>query len=127
MDKGIEKRQYERIFFSTDQHIKGLFSLAQDASEGFKISILNLSKGGMHFTQNRQGLHGLKEGDVIVLRGMSGQDPLNFTQDIQVKIKWILDTDFLEHVGYGGEFLNLTTDLQEIFSNVVTNGLPQSY
>ncbi len=124
MENGSEQRQYERVFFSASQHIEGSFSVAQDASDEYQVAILNLSEGGMHFTQSRDGMKNISEGDIVILRGMSGPDPLNFTQDIKMAIKWILDTDFLEHVSYGCEFLDLTPDLREKIRDVVTNGLP---
>lgn len=122
MNNYAEKRTYERIFFSREQRVEGLLSLHGDGG-GLKVIVLNLSEGGLQFIQKREHKTEIKKGDRLTLKGLVGPDPLNFMRDIELEIKWVLDHDFLAHLSYGCEFLEMPKDMQEVIRDVVDAGM----
>ena len=122
MSSYSENRRYERIFFTREQRIEGYFSMP-DEDGGLKVQVLNLSEGGLHFTQKREYKTEIKLGAPLILTGLQGPDPLKFFQNVEVEIKWILDHDYLEHVSYGCQFLDLPPEMREVIRDVVDNGV----
>jgi len=122
MDNFNNKRRYERIFFGRDQNIVGQLSLPDGETDGPQVTILNLSEGGLHFTITRRDHVAIKDGERILLKSVSGPPPLKFARPITMEVKWVLDHDFLEHIGYGCEFIDLPEELAEMIRDVVASG-----
>jgi hypothetical protein len=122
MTKYSEKRRYERIFFTREQRIEGLFSQPEEEG-GLKVLVLNLSVGGLHFTQKREYRTDIAKGDRLIMKGITGPDPLNLLKDIKVEIMWVLDHEFLQHISYGCQFLDMPQDMREVIRDVVDAGV----
>lgn len=118
----IEKRRYKRIVFNKNHEIEGMFFLsASQPDQQIQARLLNLSEGGLHFIRKRQNKGEIREGDRLTLTSVKGPAPLNLRCEIEMEIRWILDHEFMEHIGYGCEFLNLSNGLRERFRNVVAD------
>lgn len=94
-----------------------------DDDGGLKVLVLNLSEGGLHFTQKREYSTPIKMGEHLILTGLQGPDPLNFFQNVAVEIKWVLDHEYLENISYGCQFLDLPEEMREVIRDVVDRGV----
>ena len=125
--KGREKRRYERIFFTREQCIAGVFAGVfgefENPEARFEAVVLNLSEGGLHFTRKRDGGKAIQPGDRLRLQSLQGPAPLNYAQGVEVEIKWVLDHEYLEHVGYGCEFVDPPPALRHMIQEVVRAGV----
>ncbi len=122
MTSYAENRRYARIFFTREQRIEGYFSMPAEEG-GLKVQVLNLSEGGLHFTQKREYKTDIEMGQRLTLTGLQGPDPLKFFQNVVVEIKWILDHEYLEHISYGCQFLDLPDEMREVIRDVVDRGI----
>lgn len=122
MTSYADNRRYARIFFTREQRIEGYFSMPDDDG-GLKVLVLNLSEGGLHFTQKREYSTPIKMGEHLILTGLQGPDPLNFFQNVAVEIKWVLDHEYLENISYGCQFLDLPEEMREVIRDVVDRGV----
>ena len=116
-------RKYERIFFGQDLRIECVATMAGSQATEVRGLILNLSEGGVHFTQERQGMKEIKQGDRITLKTVNGPEPLKFSRDIEMEVKWVLDHEFLQNIGYGCMFVDMPQDITDLIHGVVTDGV----
>lgn len=63
----------------------------------------------------------IKKGDRIILKTVNGPKPLNFNQNIEMQVMWVLDHQFLRNVGYGCMFLNLPQEKAELIRIMVAD------
>jgi hypothetical protein len=106
--QGIGRRRYKRVFYSADDHMIGFFLFPGQKDEMLVAQIMNVSVGGLHFTIKRNEMLAIKKGDHLILTKVMGNSPLRMVSHIEIEIKWILDHPMMKHVGFGGEFCNLS-------------------
>jgi hypothetical protein len=107
-NENVDRRTHRRAYFSVRDNIMGNFTLYGETEVGFNASILNLSRGGLHFTLNKnQGILPVN-GDRLRLVKIAGEAALDFELNIQLGIKWILEHESLTHTGYGCEFIHIS-------------------
>ena len=107
MENYEEKRKFRRAFFTIEDDIIGLFSLASKPDKTVIAYILNLSMGGIYFTLDAAKSSIPKAGDRIVLMQIKAQKSLSFLVNIDAEVKWVLNPPMLKHIGIGCEFINI--------------------
>jgi hypothetical protein len=116
VNDGVDRRKDRRAFFSIEDNILGIFILHGETDLAFKAPILNLSRGGLHFTF-KKGLGILpKAGDRLRLVKVKGDTALDFEFNIEVGIKWILGHESLTQIGCGCEFIDISKPCLERIS-----------
>jgi hypothetical protein len=104
VNQTIDRRKHRRAYFSIEDDIIGNFILFGKREISFDAHILNLSRGGLHFTVNKnQGILPMA-GDKLRLIQIKGEAALNLEFYIELDIHWILDHESLAHIGCGCEF-----------------------
>lgn len=104
---GKERRKFSRVLFSIEDGVVGVFTLSGNKKESIAAFIFDLSTGGLHFILSRDENKGFSNGDHLTLSKIRGKTSLQFIADIEIEIKWILDHQYVEHIGLGCEFKNL--------------------
>jgi len=107
ISSGVEKRRFSRVFFSIKDEVLGLFTHSDSEKEMITANIVNLSEGGLHFVLGRNKNKKFIGGDRLVFSEIKAKKTLEFVADIEVEIKWVLDDQYLKHVGFGCEFVNI--------------------
>jgi len=117
----MTRRKFQRVIFSHDD---GVICILKPLSNNTKInvraaSILNLSASGLQFIVKKEDASDFRKGQRLVFKGIKGIKDLDFTEDIEMEIIWILELKFLENTGIGCEFKNISTSLREHIDNFV--------
>ena len=102
-----ERRAYKRLLFSFKDEIVGVFTRTGDVNDLLTFNIMNISEGGLRITYKRGINLKLRKGDRLLLKKINGSKPLGFISNVTMEIRWILDNEFLDHVGFGCQFLNI--------------------
>jgi len=113
--KRKEERQFERVLFSLEENVVGVFNFLWNNKEfiSFAASILNLSAGGLQFILRRDDDNGVRVGDRLLLQKIKGNEKLTFCANMELEIRWIIDVQYLEHIGVGCRFQNISDTLRE--------------
>jgi hypothetical protein len=123
---GTNKRKYTRIYFSMEQEIDGVIDLSDDRNGDLRVKILNLSEGGLFFTLVKEKIEKFHEGDTVILKGMGSPNPVNFSQELVMEIKWVNDHALLENIGYGCEFVDPQVQHVKLIDDILDNFLMSS-
>ena len=113
--KRKEKRGSKRILFSLEENVVGVFSFLSNNKEfiSFTASILNLSAGGLQFVLRKDDDNGIRVEDRLLLKKIKGNGKLVFCANMELEIRWILDIQYLEHIGVGCGFENISGTMRE--------------
>jgi c-di-GMP-binding flagellar brake protein YcgR len=107
VDEKKEKRRYQRIFFSIEDSIKGIFAFSNHQKGLLTANIINISEGGLGLALNKDKKDRINKGDYVILTHIMGIQGLESLTNVEAEIKWILDNPSLEFIGCGCEFLNV--------------------
>lgn len=100
-----EKRKFNRIPFSYQDNIVGVFT-HPGRRDKIIAHILNFSIQGLYFTMRKEEGNNLAEGDKLALLEIKGAKQSRFIVDIEMEVARILDYSELEHYGYGCKFIS---------------------
>lgn len=121
----IERRRYPRSFFSEEERVIGSFILLNDEPAGEKAVILNLSRGGIGFSLSKSKKMEIRKGARLLLYQIQARDSKTKIQtDLTLEIIWVLDHDYLDHVGFGCEFKNPQIEAIQNLVNFLNNVFP---
>lgn len=111
-----EKRSSPRIFFESSEKVAAAIN---GGGNPFSADVLNLSSGGLQFSQERVHAVAIKPGDQLKLVGLAGLAGLQEIVDITMEVRWILDHSFLGLISAGCQFLDLSEEHQQTIEQVV--------
>ncbi len=111
-----EKRSSPRTFFDSIESVEATIGVSGDS---FSADVLNLSTGGLQFSQGRTGAVSLKPGDTVNLVGLVGVAGLQFVEDVSMEVRWIIDQSFLGVISAGCQFVNLPDEYEQQIEQVV--------
>ena len=91
------KRQFHRVIFSREDGVISIFKPLSDTKKlnVTAASILNLSAGGLQFIVSKEDADGFQTGERLVFSGIKGIKDLEFSEDIEMEIMWVLELKFL--------------------------------
>jgi len=117
------RRRFQRVIFARDDGVICVFKpLTDDKKLNITAaSILNLSASGLQFIVNKEDANGFHKGQILIFKGIRGIKNLDFMEDIEMEIIWILQLKFLENIGIGCEFKNISKPLSDYIDNFVTS------
>lgn len=115
-----EKRSTPRIFFESTEKIAAAIN---GVGNPFSADVLNLSSGGLQFSQERVHAVVIKPGDRLKLLGLAGLAELHGIGDVTMEVRWIIDQSFLGVISAGCQFIDLSEEFQQKIEQVVTQRL----
>ncbi len=115
-----EKRSSPRIFFENTENIAASIN---GSMESFYVDVLNLSSGGLQFSQKRTDAVIIKPGDQLNLVGFSGISGLQEVSEVAMEVRWIIDQSFLGVISAGCQFVNLADNFHRQIEDVVSQRL----
>ncbi len=101
-----EQRESRRHYFTADENIVGVFYI-KELDTRVTLKIANICNGGIYFSSKRDTSIEHLKNTPIYLEEIKGHSALNFTDNIKLIIRWVLDKEILQHVGFGCQFINL--------------------
>ena len=117
----VEKRRYTRIFFSGHEKIAGIISVLGNSKKTNPITVLNLSEGGLQISWTRDSYEAVQPEEAIILRQLEGVAELESLTDVSMKIKWVMDNEYLNNVIVGAVFVGLTEVQTQALQSFVKN------
>ena len=119
-DFETERRVHKRVYFSIEDGVVGEFTVKEaENSVSFVAPILNLSVGGIHFTLEKGQGRDIRIGDVLNLIQIKDRRKLVIVFDIVLEVRWVLNHEELDYVGYGCEFKNVPQEVKTRVSQFV--------
>ena len=118
-----DRRRYPRTIFSSKEKIIVTFQIV-DSDKTIEGNLMNLGSAGLSASAKRSNGQLLREGIRLVLKEVSEFEPLKFMADLEMKIVWMLDNNYLESVGFGCEFLGMQPDLEEKIRQFIASRNP---
>ena len=106
VDKKQERRGFQRIFFSIEDGIKGIFAFSDPQRGLLTANIINVSEGGLGLALSKDKKNRIEKGDYVILGHIMALQGLESLTNVETEIKWILENPSFEFVGFGCEFLN---------------------
>ncbi len=113
-----EKRSSERTYFNNGEKIAAAIKNGT-GGEPFFVDILNISTGGLQFSQKRRGAIAVQPGDHLTLKGLTGLADLQGVEEVQMEVRWVIDQNFFDIISAGCAFKDLSPGDQEKIQRVV--------
>jgi c-di-GMP-binding flagellar brake protein YcgR len=127
MEKTIqdEKRRYTRIIFNERNRVQAIIALPhqQDPARQMPASVLNMSEGGLQASIERKKFQEVQQGGTVLLSRIAGVQDVESLSNIPMRLIWVMDNEYLEHVLLGMSFLTLSEGQREALRSFVTNRL----
>lgn len=103
----IEMRKLRRIPFSSTEKVDAVCRYPAGDNMIITFHVANISEGGLGLMTGRS--HGVSIGknDILYLDQITGYSQLGFLKELELEVKWILDSNLLSSIGLGCCFLNL--------------------
>ncbi|XOF35157.1 MAG: PilZ domain-containing protein [Candidatus Electrothrix sp. YB6] len=123
-----EKRHYTRIIFNKDNKVQAGITVpdAPETKQNFSSSVLNLSEGGLQLSIKREELPEVQTGNTFILTSITGVPELEALTDISMRIAWLMDNEYLEHVLLGMCFTSLSEEQRQTLRSFVTYHLERT-
>ena len=112
-DEQQERRRHQRIFFSIEDGIKGIFVFSDHQRGLLTASIINISEGGLGLALNKDKKDRIAQGDYVILSHITGIQGLEPLTNVEVEIKWVLDSPSLEFLCFGCKLLDASESVRE--------------
>jgi hypothetical protein len=119
VDEKKERRRSQRIFFSIEDGIKGVFAFSDHQKGLLTANIINIGEGGLGLALNKDKKDKINKGDYVILTHIMGIQGLESLTNVEAEIKWILDNPSLEFIGCGCEFLNIPESIRDIMKTCI--------
>ena len=102
-----ERRKNPRVFFLKNEDINARLKKLGGEEAFFQVLVKDLSLAGIGCILKRTEPEMVSPGDQLVITTLQGTKAPDFLTQSTLKVEWVLDTDILDHIGFGGSFLNL--------------------
>lgn len=112
-----EKRASSRTYFNNGEKIAA--AISGNGAGPFFVDVLNISAGGLQFSQKRQGALAVRPGDYLTLVGLNGLSELQGIAEVKMEVRWVIDQDFLNIVSAGCQFHGISSAHQEKIRRLV--------
>lgn len=102
-----EKRQFNRLLFSKDEHVTATIGLPAKTGGTIKAHIVNISEDGAGLRLNERSAGVVQEGDLIVFEDVDKDSVLAVLNGVEACIKWAISHQTNKGVLAGLEFSTL--------------------
>ena len=109
-DRQDERRDSKRAFFTLEENIPARVAFLNETGERpqpIPVTLLSISIGGLSFLAARHQFQGLKIGDPLKITGILTPPPLGILDDLQVEIRYIIDSQCGARAAIGVEFIEI--------------------
>jgi c-di-GMP-binding flagellar brake protein YcgR len=82
-----------------------------------------MSEGGLQASIERKKFQEVQQGGTVLLSRIAGVQDVESLSNIPMRLIWVMDNEYLEHVLLGMSFLTLSEGQREALRSFVTNRL----
>lgn len=107
-----ERRRFQRLFFSAEEGISGIFRLPEPYHRQARGIIMDMNQEGIGVSFQKDECPQLMTGDTLVLIKIPDAR-FSFMEHTEMKIMWVLNHRSLDHMAMGCEFTNFSSDLKK--------------
>ncbi len=128
----IEQRKFKRFFFPNHEMIRAVFSFSGDKGLIFDSKVLNLCELGLGLVVRKidtNAADDLKAGDILHLKEIVGNPDLKFIREIKSEIRWVVNAQWMDNIGFGCEFVDISAELRgkiDSFINIAEETMDNS-
>ena len=107
-----ERRRSPRVFFLKREDIT--FGLKKPGEEEalFHVLVKDLSLAGIGFMLKRTEPVRVRPGDRLMISAVHNSHGTAFLAGSTLQVEWVLDTEILDHIGFGCSFRDLEKTIQ---------------
>jgi c-di-GMP-binding flagellar brake protein YcgR len=137
----LEKRKFARAYFSSSDDVTGTIVIpgritspgrdnisppaigGNPRESGLSGNITDLSIGGLYLVLKRGAAQQMKVGDILTLKEVRATILYNLELNIDMRIRRIHNYEFVAHVGWGCEFVEISAEDRAVIRQLVDWGL----
>jgi c-di-GMP-binding flagellar brake protein YcgR len=119
----LEKRKFQRAYFSSTDDVTGHIIIPGRTPPPLIGNITDLSIGGLYLVLKRDKARQIEVADTMTLKEIRATTLHRLELNIDMQIRRIHNYEFVEHVGWGCEFVNISADARAIIRKLVEWGL----
>lgn len=112
-----DRRSSPRTYFNNGEKVAA--AVNGTGEEPFFVDVLNISTGGLQFSQRRHEAKKIKPGDRLVLMGLNGLAELHGIEEVGMEVRWVIDEKYLDVVSAGCQFHGISVHDQEKIMRLV--------
>ena len=86
--------------------------ILQEEDAFFQVLVKDLSLAGIGFLLERTETVTVRPQDRLEITEIQGANAVDFLAQTILEVEWVLDTDILDHIGFGCSFRNLNEAIQ---------------
>ncbi len=102
-----ERRKNPRVFFLKNEDLEARLKMLGGEETLFQVLVKDLSLAGIGYLLERTAPVTVRPGDQLVINQIQGANAVDFLTGAVLKVEWVLDTEILDHIGFGCSFLKL--------------------
>jgi hypothetical protein len=115
-----ERRESKRAFFTLKENISATIQTHVDSPVSLPVILISISTGGLGFFCPREKvLDIMKEGDQLTITDIKTPEPLGPIASLGVEIKYIMDYEANERMGFGCNFTKISDALRNKIQSFV--------
>ncbi len=107
-----ERRKNPRVFFLKNEDMEARLEMLGGGETLFQARVKDLSSAGIGFLLERTAPVIVRSGDQLVINQFQSASAIDFLAGTTLEVEWVLDTDILDHIGFGCSFLKLDRAMQ---------------
>lgn len=108
-----ERRKHRRIYFSKNDAVYAHLRNLNEEETIVEARMKDLSEGGIGFMLQRNDSMRVRPEDRLAITAIEGSAYMDFLIQVELVVKWIVDTDILDHIGFGCIFETVDASVQE--------------
>jgi len=108
----IERRNNRRVFFLKNNDLNAQLKPLSWVDSHFQARVKDISLAGIGFVLERTQPVIVSLGDRFLITSIQEANAVHFLTRTTLEVEWVVDTDMLDHIGFGCSFLNLDSVTQ---------------
>ena len=109
----VERRRYKRAYFSNRDSITTNLKLSILDEDVLSADIKDLGEYGVGLTIVKDQGEIIKPGLKLTIQKIEGSEQLEFITGLEMEVRWLVNNDRLQHIGFGCEFINIPRGIRE--------------
>jgi len=112
-----EKRKFIRVPFSSSEKINAICKCPDGNGGPVSLHIANISEGGLGLMANKNDIASIQQNDILILDKVVGNQNLSFMMNLELEVKWVLNSEHMTNIGFGCCFLNIPESFKDRIIN----------
>ena len=116
-----EKRKFKRVPFSSSEKIDAICKCPDGNGGLVSLHIANICEGGLGLMANKKDIAAIQQNDILILDKVVGNRNLSFMVNLELEVKWVLDSQDMANIGFGCCFINIPDSYKDRIINFMNS------